>query len=227
MKTVKVKIAPLIVCAVIFALSLITCVVFAVLPEDVYYSWNIHDWETTRNVILLISGLFALVFLLVVIAGYFKQKKDCARLNEMLRMTGEGSLLIKGVYVDPEKTRENAKKTAVSVLGGFLSALFLGVGVYRIYGQNNSLVFILYKEGLYVHNFADNSELLLHRGNVKNIRLTEKRKSILIEFVGSNVAYKMFVNNLDISKEDLCARLKELFSHPESSSSEQVAALNV
>ena len=213
MKMLKLKKGPIIVVLVTCAILLIVGVVFALLPEKTYISWGDSDSAMTRYYPLIFCGVIDLILLLSIWTSTASQKKTIEKVNAILQNLGEDAVALSGSIVDREAARQNARKTAVSVFGGFLSALFLGVGVYRVYGNNNARYFILYSEGMYIFDMRDKSEIQLNKVNVRGIQITEKRNSLIVELIPS-IAFAVNTKGLDVSTEDLIAKFKEVFTNP-------------
>lgn len=214
MKMLKSNKAPIIVTIVICAIFLIAGIVFAVLPEETYISWGNYDSESTRYFPLILFGIVDFILLLTVWATTASQKKSINKINALMQDIGEDAIALTGTIVDREAARENAKKTALSVFGGILSALFLGVGVYKIYGNNNARYFILYSEGMYILDMRDKTKYQLSKTNVNDIKITEKRNSLVVELIPADLTLTVNTRGLDVSVEELIAKLKEVFTNP-------------
>ena len=214
MKKLKFNKAPIIGLLVSCAIFLVVGIVFAFLPEEIYISWGDDDSARTRYYPLIICGVVDIVLLLIVWLTAVSQKRSINKINAFMQNIGEDAIALNGSIVDREAARENAAKTALSVIGGVLSALFLGVGFYKIYGKNNARIFILYSEGMYVIDTRTKTQIQFNKMNVKDIKITEKRKSIVVELIPSIVTFTVKTKGLDISTEELIARFKEVFTNP-------------
>ena len=214
MKMLKFNKTPIIVLLVMCAILLIVGIVFALLPEETYISWGDYDSASTRYYPLIIVGIADLVLLLVVWVTTSTQKKNIAKINAIMQNIGEDAIALNGAIVDREAARENAKKTAFSVLGGILTSLFLGVGFYKVYGNNNEKYFILHNEGMYIFDIRQNTEFQLNKMSVQDVNITQKRNSLLVELIPSNVTFTVRTKGLDVSVEDLIAKFKEVFTNP-------------
>lgn len=214
MKMLKIKKGPIIFVLVTCVIFLIVGAVFALLPEDIYISWGDYDSASTRYYPLIFCGLFAFIFFLIAWITATTQKKSIARINAMMQNLGEDAIILGGAIVDREAARENAKKTAFSVLGGILTSLFLGVGFYKVYGNNNEKYFILHNEGMYIFDIRQNTEFQLNKMSVQDVNITQKRNSLLVELIPSNVTFTVRTKGLDVSVEDLIAKFKEVFTNP-------------
>lgn len=214
MKKLKLNKAPIIVLLVMCAIFLIVGIVFALLPEETYIRWGDYDSASSRYYPLILFGIVDFVMLLVVWAMTVSQKKSIQKINAIMQNIGEDAIALNGSIVDREAARKNAKKTALSVLGGMLSALFLGVGFYKIYSNNNQRYFILYSEGMYILDMREKSQYQLSKMNVNDIKITEKRNSLVVELIPSYITFTVSTRALDISEEELIAKLKEVFTNP-------------
>ena len=214
MKMLKLNKAPIIVVLVTCAILLIVGIVFALLPEETYISWGDYDSASTRYYPLIFCGIFDFVLLVIIWASTAAQKKSIEKINAMIQDIGEDAIALNGAIVDREAARENAKRTVFSVLGGILSALFLGVGVYRIYGNNNERYFILYSEGMYILNMREKTQIQVNKMDFNDIKITEKRNSLVVELIPSYITFTVKTKGLDVSAEELIAKLKEVFTNP-------------
>ncbi|MCH5151745.1 MAG: hypothetical protein J1F65_03710 [Clostridiales bacterium] len=213
MKMLKIKKGPIIFVLVTCAIFLIVGIVFALLPEEIYISWGDDDSARTRYYPLIFCGILDVILLLVIWATTASQKKSIEKINTLMQNLGEDAIALNGAIVDREAARENAAKTALSVLGGILSALFLGVGFYKIYGNNNERYFVLYSEGMYIFDTRKKTEIQLNKIDVNDIKITEKRNSLLVELIPLNVTFTVKTKGLDVSTEDLIAKFKEVFTN--------------
>lgn len=217
MKTLKFKKSRFIVLLVMCAIFLIVGIVFALLPEDVYISWGDEESATTRYIPLIFCGIMDLFLIILSVVLIKSEKKQVQTVNEMLSNLGEDALALNGKIVDHNAARENAKKNAISFAVGILSGLFLGVGVFRTYGNYKWRLFILYSGGLYVFNGMEQSTIQIDRANVQDIIINEKRNSLVVELVPYDFVFKVKTRGLDVSKEVLLAKFKEVFTNTSTS----------
>ena len=213
MKTLKLKKGPIIAVSVVCAILLIVGIVFALLPEETYVSWGDNDSASSRYVALIVCGILDFLMLVIVVTTTITQKNSFKKINEIMQSIGEDAIALDGSIVDREAARENATKTVLSVLGGILSALFLGIGFYKIYGNDNGRYFILYSEGLYIFNKRGNKEIQLNKTEVKNIKITKKRNSLVVELTPSYITFSVKTKGLDISEEELTAKFEHVFAN--------------
>ena len=214
MKMLKLKKGPIIFVLIVCAIFLIVGAVFALLPEETYISWGDYDSASTRYYPLIFCGILDLIMLLTIWITTTTQKKSIEKINALMQDIGEDAIALNGTIVDREAARENAKKTAISVIGGILSALFLGVGIYRIYGNNNERYFVLHNNGMYILNTRNKTSIQINKTDVNDIKITQKRNSLVVELVPSYTTFTVKTKGLDISAEDLIAKFKEVFTNP-------------
>lgn len=213
MKMLKLKKGRFIVVWVMCAIILIVGIVFALLPEEVYISWDDDESATTRYFPLIFGGIIDLLLMIMTFVVIKRENKQIQTINAMLSNMGEDALALNGKIVDRNATRENAKKNAISFVVGILSGLFLGVGVFRTYGNSNVRMLVLYSGGLYVFNSMEQSKMQLDKATVQGIIIKEKRNYLVVAFMPFDFAFKVKTKGLDISKEDLIARFKEVFTN--------------
>lgn len=217
MRMLKLKKSRFIVLLVTSVIFLIVGIVFALLPEDVYISWGDEASATTRYIPLIFCGIVDLFYIVLSVVLIKSEKKQVETINEMLSNMGEDALALNGKIVDRNAARENAKKNAISFAVGILSGLFLGVGVFRTYSNNKWRLFILYSGGLYVFNSMEQSQIQIDRANVQDIIIKEKRNSLVVELVPYDFVFKVKTRGLDVSKDALHAKFKEVFTNTSTS----------
>ena len=215
MKELKFNKAPVIALLIMGAILLIVGIVFALLPEETYISWGDYESYITRYVVLFLCGLLAFVFLMSAWGTASTQKKIVERINAIMQSFGEDAIVLSGTIVDREGDRVNAKRTALSVLAGMLSAFFLGVGFFRIHRNDNARYFILHSEGMYILDMQDKSGFSIEKTKISDILIIEKANSLLVEFVPKYLTFTVNYRGLkDISSEELIAKFKEVFTNP-------------
>lgn len=214
MKEFKINYGGIITLLVTSGIFLVIGIVFALLPESVYIGWGDDNSQMTRFYPLIAVGVFDIMFWAIAYVVYTKEKKFVAKANELMRVIGSEAIALTGLLKDPEAERENAAKTAISVIGGFLSALFLGFGVYKIYGKNNKRHFILYPDGLYVIDPGNNTQAILNRETVNKMTVTQKKNKLLVKFPNEQLYILIKTKRLEISQEQLAEKFAETFSLP-------------
>ena len=213
MKELKFNKTPMIILLVMCAIFLIAGIVFALLPEETYISWGDYDSASTRYYPLIIFGIIDVILLLVVWVTTVSQKKKIERVNSIAQGIGSDAIILNGSIVDREASRKNATKTTLSVVGAILSTLFLGIGFYKVYGNNNARYFILHGEGLQILNMLDKSQVALNKTNVSDIAITDKRNALQVEIMPAHITFSISTRGLEVSVEELKAKLKEALSN--------------
>ena len=213
MKELKFNKTPMIILFVMCAIFLVAGIVFALLPEETYISWGDYDSASTRYYPLIIFGIVDAILLLVVWVTSVSQKKKIERVNSIAQGLGSDAIILNGSVVDREASRKNATKTTLSVVGAILSTVFLGIGFYKVYGNNNARYFILHGEGLQILNMLDKSQVELNKTNVSDIAITDKRNALEVEIMPSHITFSISTRGLEVSVEELKAKLKEALSN--------------
>ena len=214
MKEFKINYGGIITLLVMCGIFLVVGVVFALLPGSVYIGWGDDNPQMTRFYPLIAAGIFDIIFCPVAYVVYVREKKFVAKANELMHVIGSEAIALTGLIKDPQEERENAAKTAISVIGGFLSALILGFGVYKIYGKNNKRHFILFPDGLCVIDAVNNTQAILNRETANNMTVTQKRNKLLVKFPSEQLYIVIKTNGLDISQDQLAEKFAQTFSIP-------------
>lgn len=214
MKSLRLKKAPIIVMLVMCAIFLILGVVYALLPEEIHRSFGDYGGEHTRYNLLIIFGVVDL-FLLIAVWGYtVSQRRIIRQINAIMQRLGEDAIALSGVIIDRKVAQENAKKTALSIFVGLLSTLFLGIGFYKIHGNNNRRYFILHSEGMYIIDMQTRTQYQLNKTNVDDFTITKKHNSLLVTLAPSFITFTLQTRGLDVSEENLIDKLNEVFTDP-------------
>lgn len=115
------------------------------------------------GIMFLIVGVGFGIGAPAVALGARNQQKQRDRITAFMKQNaGENAVFLTGTYKKEGDAGKAAAKTAASVAGGILSAAFLGVGVYKIYGSATVVGYIIDDNGLFV--FDPNQPLV--PGNV-------------------------------------------------------------
>ncbi len=162
-------------------------------------------------VILAVIGVASIAGIFTLNKRYRQAEKDIAAL------CGDAVLAV-GCYGRKGEAGKAAAKTAVSVIGGAVSALLFGFGVYKVYGSKDMKEFVVAENGLYVGNFTRN------KFNPDNMQFISKNEIPDSEIVAENKKVTMtnpatgeyFLFDLSshstLTAEELKTRLEKMLS---------------
>lgn len=199
--------------SVVCAIFLIVGIVFALLPYEVYVNWGI-DKLNARYYPLIACGVLDFFVLLFMVMFIRITKYQFRLINRRMSKFGEDSIALKGKIVDHKAAIKNAIYNVFSYILAMLSALIMFFGVYKVSINYVKRWFILYSEGIYVLNMKDESEFLIKKMDVSEIKIKEKRNKLVVELIPLKYNFIVKTKGLDITKEELIAKLKEVFTNP-------------
>ena len=67
---------------------------------------------------------------------------------------------------------------------------------------------------MYILNMREKTQIQVNKMDVNDIKITEKRNSLVVELIPSYITFTVKTKGLDISAEELIAKLKEVFTNP-------------
>lgn len=155
-------------------------------------------FHTTEAPVVFLIGMFSAIIgfsFLIALPAMIKSEKTRKRYyemkNEILAKLTDKAIVVNGTYTKKGAKGEAAAKTAASVAAGVLSAAFLGVGGYKVYGAEQNFEYIIDDCGMYVLNPA-NGEFYFkakedfHESEIKigsdKVVLTDKATSEIFKF---------------------------------------------
>lgn len=212
MKMIKFKKSRFIVVLVWLIISLIILIRYFL--KEIYKGGGEYNFASLEFYVLIFLGVIYFFVFFIILVTAIRQKKNVQQINTMMVNIGEDAIALNGAIVDRITARENAKKNALSFLGGMLSALIIGVGISKTYSNNNTRLFILYSEGIYIVDMINNTKYHLSKNDVQNIKITEKRNKLVVELIPLGLTFTVKTKRLDISREELIAKFKEVFTNP-------------
>lgn len=213
MKETKINYASiitLIVFAVIFIAGAIT---IFVLPSDIF-DVDAEEAQSMKIVFGASTALFGLLFIILAVSTYGKEKRRVAQINELLSSLGDNALVFNGKAIDKEAARENAKNTAISVAIATVFAAIFGFGVYRIHGNGTpARLFIVSDEGLLIIHPQTLDKRAYPIGKDNHLTaVSDKNGQVLVKTSLQDYYYLIKTNDTEVSQEWLINRLNDLFS---------------
>ena len=128
---------------------------------------------------------------------------------------GDDSTVITGNVTDKRESKKAAAKTAGWIIGGALSALFTGVGAYKVYSGTVQKEFIINKNSLYVLNngvVTANNLLKITPAEFDADSITVKKNIVTMTSVDKNQVIKFFTNRKSaLSAEQIAEYLNNIF----------------
>lgn len=183
--------------------------------------YTVYESMPIYTVAAIAMFIFAVIFAAVTISTFVGTKKQQKRYDNMnatlANMEGNG-VLLGGTYTEKSAAGKNAAKTAASVAAGAVSAAFLGVGVYKVYGGNAQREFIVTDNGLYIGvpsknpiNFAQMN--FIQKGKFGDCQITTKPKEVILLNRVTTEMFRFNTANSNTTSEQLAARLQALIDY--------------
>lgn len=194
--------------------------------------YTVYENMPAYTVAAIAMIIFAVIFAVLTLTMFLNARKMQKRYDEMnatlANMSGDG-ILLGGVYTQKNAAGKNAAKTAASVAVGAVSAAFLGVGVYKVYGGNTQREFIVTDNGLYIGvpsknpiNFAEMN--FIPKGKFGDCEVTVKKKNVILTNNTTNETFIFDTANSTANTEQFADRLRALIAYvPESATNETEA----
>ncbi len=161
----------------------------------------------------LFAYIFAIIFGIATISLFIsdrKKQKAYANIEKNMPSFGENAVTFGGFYSKEGETGKAAAKSVVSVLGGFLSAFFLGFGAYKIYSSGTAVELVVSDDGLFVLNNGNVTSLM--KGNFPETEITVKKKQVIMKNVYSKEYFVFNTTKKGMTPAQLEEKLKTLIA---------------
>ena len=165
-----------------------------------------------------IFAILAVTMLIVTIAGAKQNKTGANRaeaLTAVCNQLGNDSFVITASVNNKDESKKAAAKTAGWVLGGAISALFTGVGYYRVYSRTALKDFIINKNALYMIKDGDvsaNNLLKISPDNFAVDSITVKKKNVIMKSADKKQTFKFLTDKkTPLSPEQIAQYLNDIF----------------
>lgn len=212
MKKLKISKSLIVTFAVFIAIFFALGIVLLLLPDDVFKAMGDSNPDIGRYVFFILCEFMAFIFLISVVAYAKRQKRVIAEYNALRDECGENDFFCYGYFNSIEKDHTEAKKNAISIFFATLSAFLFGVGVFSYSTKNPNRLFLLSDEGLYVIFMPKNETVLLKKGSLESVSISEDTKGIIkLACPAKNAVFTFKTKNSDVGKDELMQKLNELF----------------
>ncbi|MDE7083799.1 MAG: hypothetical protein K2O81_00990 [Clostridia bacterium] len=170
------------------------------------------------SILGLVFILLTVTMVIVTIASARQQKtggKRAEALTAVCSQLGYDSTVISGNLTDKSESKKAAAKTASWIIGGIFSALFTGVGVYRVYSGTSQKQFIINRNSLYMLKdggvSADNL-LNITPADFAVDSITVKKNKVVMKSVDKKQTFTFFTNKKSaLSAEQIAEYLNNIF----------------
>ena len=187
--------------------------------------------QNSRRAVALLCILLALVFIIVAFANLKNEKNKAKRYddftNNVLSAIPDGGVIVNGFMANKGDGKKAAAKSALSVIGGALSAIFLGVGFYKIYSGSTPKEFILTDDNLYINDPKNRSTSLevmtrLDGANFPEPTVAAAKKRVTVTSNDGAIVMTFPAVKGGVTVEELTAKLNKIFERREAHAAEPV-----
>lgn len=176
--------------------------------------------QNTRRAFGVICFVLAVVFVICAISVLLNNKKQAQRYkayDAVISALPGGGKLIGGFLYRKGDKKKAAAKSALSALGGAISAIFLGAGFYKVYSSSNPKEFILTDDALFVNdpksaNTALDTMTRLDGSNLPDPTVAVKKNLVTLTSADGEIVLSFNYKNSGIAADELVAKLNALFS---------------
>jgi hypothetical protein len=183
--------------------------------------YTVYENMSAMTVFGVAMFIFAIVFIACALSTLVKAKKEQKKYNDfadaLMHSEGNG-VLVGGTYAQKGEAGKAAAKTAASAVGGALSAAFLGVGFYKVYGGNAQRIFVVTDDGLYVG--VNNKGALalanmnfIAKGTFGDCNVSTNKKQVILTNNVTAETFRFNTANSNVTAEQLSERLRELVEY--------------
>lgn len=167
------------------------------------------------------DGFIFLIFVIIIttitaicgVLGYFRQKKDVAALNAYRNELGDDALFFEGMFVVEGQRKEDAKKTAKSVLLSLPLAAVTGIGIYKTHYHNPSRIFIVSKNKVYSIERQTMHCTYFDGTGVYNAAVTEpKYDRVILTLNNGAISCIFYTKKSEMTNNELGQRLENIFA---------------
>lgn len=175
---------------------------------SIYGSAN--GYKVIAVVLFIFAAVFAIAFISALI-GLGKQKKRNELIVAKLSQMDCHAQYFMGEYGGKGQAGKAAAKTAMSAIGGAISAILFGFGAYKIYGGNNLMEFVVTDDGLFTGNPNKNSFQIenmnfIAKTGFQNSTVTEKKNYVILQNNVSGEFFKLNTKNSEVTSAQLAER---------------------
>ncbi len=166
-------------------------------------------------VIAFFTGIAGAGLLIISIASSVTAKRNAKRVNVIItqmRQSFENAAYCGGYYGNKSQNRTAAAKTAASVFGAVISALFLGLGKYKVYSNGGKREFIITDNAIYMYingNFCNITDEI--KAVFANPAVTQSKGRIHVKGEDKNVYLIVCADKPD--REQTLNNLKSIFTN--------------
>lgn len=168
----------------------------------------------------IISLAVTVVFVICAVAVLRNGKKQAERYKAyetLVASLPNNGILINGFLSRKGDKKKAVAKSALSALGGAISAIFLGAGFYKVYSSSNPKEFILTDDALYVNdpnsgNTSLDAMTRLDGAALPQPTVAVNKKLVTMTSADGELVFSFPYKNCGLTAEQLVAKLNATFA---------------
>ena len=178
--------------------------------------YNLTQGNTTAIVLFIVGGMFAILAICMLVNSANTAKAQ-NKVIEHATQNVPDAMVVSGTLTSKKDAAKNLGKSIASAMGGALSAAFLGVGVYRVYGTGLRCNFILGKDKILGFNMADKKPtaekaVLIDNNVLPEVVITTKNNNVNLTTADKATTIVFNTKGSGYTAEEVSARLNEIFT---------------
>jgi len=179
-------------------------------------TYNLTQGNTIAIVLFIVGGVFALLAVCLLI-GSVNTAKAQNKVIEHATNNVPDAMVVSGTLTNKKDAAKNIGKSIASAMGGALSAAFLGVGAYRVYGSGVRCNFILGKDKILAFNLADKKPtaekaVVIDNTVLPEVIVTSKNNNVNIVTADKSTNIVFNTKGSGYTAEQIKDRLLEIFN---------------
>lgn len=175
-------------------------------------SYVVHGTNVPiASILLLVAAFICAIIAISIFSNNRRKKKTYSNVVQALPQIGDNAITFNGFYSKKGETGKAVGKSVLSVLGGALLSLFVGIGFFRIYGKGTAVDLIVGDNGLYVLNNANScSSMFIEKGHFPASEITVKKRNVTLTNTITQEYFVFKTTKNGITPEQLVEKLKAL-----------------
>jgi hypothetical protein len=180
--------------------------------NGVWYGATIYPRISLSQIITAVVFLsFGVFFLLMAVLCFVLARKRANKIDAIKEKLSAGELFVSGKFMLPGMDKKAVTKSILSGLGGAISAIFLGVGFYKIYSGAVKQDFIIRPDGILINNKA---QTFIAKADLKNPTVSANKKYVTLVSATDDskvpAVFSFDIKSSGVNQEDLFTRLSSI-----------------
>lgn len=182
------------------------------------HTYTVSSGSSINSILCFVFIVLAVLFLTITIVSAKGLKKQAARAKSVGALVAQlgGGTVVRGFIGDRNEGKKAAAKTAGWAVGGALSAIFLGTGVFKVYSAEGGTELLVTDK--YLYNIANGGADV----NASNLQLITKEafpvesidvknNTVVVSCADKIRCIKLFIDKKStVTAEEMAAKLNDI-----------------